>query len=142
MIKHYFPHRNYVYILYAKLKRLQRLKFVYQVYMYMYNTHTYIYISIIYTQNLYQSLSKCGIHFVYILYTFCEFWSTNSDHKNYVHNLYTKIIQNVYSLSSKCTPHLNNPDTLLVLFLATHFTQFKQFKFVTCLTSKHVKSIN
>ena len=35
----------------------------------------------------------------YILYTFCihQFRSTKSvHHKNYVHNLYTKFIQNVY----------------------------------------------
>ena len=43
-------------------------------------------------QNVYKSLSKCGIHFVYI----------NSDLqkvyilKNYVYNLYTKYMQNVY----------------------------------------------
>ena len=51
-------------------------------------------------QNVYKSLSKCGIYFVYDLYTFCthQFWSTKSvDHKKYVYNLYLKLIQNVYT---------------------------------------------
>ena len=70
-------------------------------------------------QNVYKSLSKCGIHFVYkdflynILYTFCiqnvllkceiHFVYINSNllkayiiNFMYIYNLYTKFIQNVY----------------------------------------------
>ena len=51
-------------------------------------------------QNLYKSLSKCGIHFVYKHFVYILYWSTRSadlHHKNYVYNLYTKFIQNVYT---------------------------------------------
>ena len=40
----------------------------------------------------YKSLSKCGIHFVYILYTFCI-------HQLYTYILYNFCIQNVYTVS-------------------------------------------
>ena len=52
----------------------------------------------LYIQNVYKRLSKCGIHFVCILYTFCihQFSSTKSvHHKNcIIRNVYNVYIQN------------------------------------------------
>ena len=53
---------------------------------YVYNTKRTM-IAKFFIQNVCKSLSKCGIHFVYILYTFFihKSWSTISSHnKNYV----------------------------------------------------------
>ena len=79
----------------------------------------------IHKYNIYRKIyTKLYQNVVYILCRFCiHFVYVNSDHKNYVYNLYTKFIQNAYnSMYSKCIPHLN---TFFMLFLANHCTHFK-----------------
>ena len=72
--------QTFVYILYTKLEEPWQLNSVYKVYVKVCWNVGYIF-------------------YTYLLYTFCIhwFWSTKSvHHKNYVYNLYTKFMQNVY----------------------------------------------
>ena len=84
----------------------------------------------------------------------CGMWDTFCIHFVHINSdlliliiktMYAMCIQNSYKMYIHCiqnVPHIStDSDTFFVLFLANHCTQFKQFKFVTCLFSKQVRSI-
>ena len=81
-------------------------------------------------QIVYKRFPKCGIHFVYILYTFYihDFWSTKSvNHKNYVYNIYARFIEDVYTNNCMQNGSHNSThfDACFVHFLVNHCTQLR-----------------